>query len=439
MTALPILQPKLRRSALEAFEGCPYRFNVLYRMCLCGHSSADHDHGTGECCGQTKPKKAKRPSPDVLGFINPHLVPCDCEHFRPVEDRGDESQRGIAFHEIAFRYIARLAEARLTSDAEQAALAFKEGIALTQVGPHLLPDVTKLWDRFTGWFELDLDAYLHAEERQETDRFTWIPDLVYIYPNNVTIKDWKTYYKGLTREQALKEFQLRFYLLQALDIWPNFQTYTFVFNFVRLAYEVAITLTPEQIEDFRPDVEAIVLSMQEAERTDNYPAIQGSHCGLCRLACPLADNPMKLPVRFTDVRQAEAAFGRVLTMEQELKALRKSLSAWCKAEGPLVYRGQEYLHLPGTVSTFQATAVIDFLRDRGVASELIDAIILTRGAMGDFGRRKKAAPAVTAFLDDIERSITRWSFRHRKAGEQAPGGLTDVLADDEGGNDGTED
>ena len=77
-----------RRSALETFDGCPHRFRVLYEVCRnCGHHHGVHDDG--RCNGE-----------DGQG--------CMCPGFEHVEDRGDESQRGIAFHECAFRYIDRL-------------------------------------------------------------------------------------------------------------------------------------------------------------------------------------------------------------------------------------------------------------------------------------------------------------------------------------------
>lgn len=435
---IPVIQPKRRRSALETFDGCPYRFDVLYNLCICSHRHADHDPVTGECCGQVKPQRRRAGALNVVqpltldeAAVVAKKVPCECEQFRPVEDRGDESQRGIAFHEIAFRYIDRLARAKTPADAEEAALAYQEGIALSQVAPHLLPDVKKLWGRFSEWFQLDLKAYLSAEERQESERFTWIPDLVYVYPRNITIYDWKTYYKGLTEAQALREFQLQFYMLQAMEIWPNFDTYTFVFNFVRLGYQVSITLRPHQIEDFRPNVEAIMLAMNEAERTNNYPAIAGSHCQLCRLKCPLADNPMRLPVRFTTKSEAEHAFARVLTLEQELKALRKSLKGWCNQEGPLFYRGQEYRFDQYASRRYPVAPVIDFLRARGTPEDLIALITVSRSGLLDFAHPKKAPIPVLEMLADVEQATTRWSFRHRKAGEQAPAGLVDVLAGDD--------
>lgn len=382
---------KRRRSALESYDGCPYRYNQLYNL--------------------------------------------------GVEDRGDESQRGIAFHEAAFRYIARLAAKRLTADADEARAAFIEGVALTQLPAHIVHEVARIWERFAEYFELDLDAYMAAEEMQETERFTWIPDLVYVRPRGVEIKDWKTYYKGLTDVQARKEFQLKFYLVQAMDIWPGFPTYTFTFNFVRIGYEVSVTLTPDDIEKFRPEVESILVSLEGAEQSASWPAIPGSHCTLCRLKCPIVDSPARLPARFTNGQDAEAAAGEILALEQRLKALKKALAGWCNQEGPLTVKGQVFSHRPSELRSYPAGKAVDLLREYypnrlGADGETLldqgNLLQLSASAI------KKADPmklivqpkgVLHADLAEHEATSTRWAFRHSKAG------AVEDQDDDEGGDE----
>lgn len=366
--------PKRRRSALESFDGCPFRYNALYNQ------------------GQ--------------------------------EDRGDESHRGIAFHEMAFRYVEMLADAKVPADADLASRAFKQGVAVTQVAFHLLDELKKIWGRFTEWFQLDLDAYLEAEQRQETDRFTWIPDLVYVRPQGIEIWDWKTYYKGLTETQARREFQLKFYLLQALEIWPNFPSYTFVFVFVRIGYSVRVTMTPDQIEGFRDEVEAILLALQAAEVSQQYPAIPGSHCTLCRLACPIVDNPKRLPIRLTTRADADATAGEILVLEQRLKVLRKSLAGWCNQEGPLVVKGEEFAHRSAISRRYPADIVMELLAgayDKPAAPLVSTSAIKAVDPL-------KALLSNTTVAEDLDAaavSTTRWAFRHKKAGE------LDVADDDE--------
>lgn len=366
---------RYRRSALELFEACPWRFDQIYNQGL--------------------------------------------------EDRGDESQRGIAFHACAFAYITLLAAAHLQADLDLARQAFSEGLAVSRCPAHLATEVALLWRKFTEWFQLDLDGYMAAEEHQASGQFTWTPDLVYCRPGGIEIVDWKTYYKGLTETQAKQEFQLKFYLLQALAIWPGFPVYRFTFVFVRLGYSVTISLKPEEIEAFRPQVQGIVGKIEAARESGEYPPIPGSHCTLCRLACPLADSPKRLPVRLTTMDEAMAAAGDWLVLEQRLKALKKTLAAYCAANGPMVLNGQEFSHGEMALKTYPAGDVIDLLTKAGVddAGKLLTVS----------GTSIKAADRLKAVIDSealkkLETKKIRWEFRHRKAGEDHPKGKADVLA-----------
>lgn len=369
---------KWRRSALELFEACPFRFDQVYNQ--------------------------------------------------GMEDRGDESQRGIAFHACAFIYQGLLAKAGLAADADLARQSLSDGIALSNCPAHLASEVAKLWQRFTEWFQLDLAAYMLAEERQESSGgFTWQPDLVYCRPVGIEIVDWKTYFKGLTEIQARQEFQLKFYLLQAMDLWPNFPTYTFTFNFVRLGYQVPVSLKPEEIEAFRPQVQGIVQKIQRARETGEYPAIPGSHCTLCRLACPLADNPKRLPVRLTTKEEAVAAAGQWLVLEQQLKALKKSLGAWCSVEGPMVLNGQLFSHRETVLKSYPAGDVINLLTTAGV-DNAGKVLHVSATSVKEADRLKAVidSPALKALAETTQ----RWEFRHSKAGEEAPKGKKDVLEED---------
>lgn len=426
---------KRRRSALETFDGCPYRFNVLYRLCRCGHDVDLHDQGAGRCLhGQAGPVRL-----------------CACDAFTAIEDRGNESQRGIAFHECAFRYIARLADAGLVADAEEASLAFQEGVALSQCPSHLVDEVRRLWVPFTEWFQLDLRAYMEAEQQQASVRcmacawtgddedldlspsllpacpicrstnvagFTWIPDLVYVRPYEVEIIDWKTYYKGLTLSQAEREFQRKFYLWQARRIWPNFDRYAFTFNFVRLKYAVRTEATPTEIDSWTDEVQGILLSMAEAERTGNFPALAGSHCGLCRLKCPIADNPYKLPSRIVSVGDRNEAAARLLVIDRERRLLAQALDKHCQTEGPFVFNGQQFGQREKVKTTYPLPGLVALADQHDIP-------------LAGFLSKSGAAPLLkqlpVAAVQAIATKQTSWEFRHVKAGADPPAGAVDVL------------
>ena len=102
-----------------------------------------------------------------------------------VPDQSPASMRGIAFHAPAFGsertegYVPKLAKARLVSDHELAVQALREALPAEQIPAYLLPEVEDLFWGWTERFELDLDAYLLAEQTQQVAGFTWRPDLVY--------------------------------------------------------------------------------------------------------------------------------------------------------------------------------------------------------------------------------------------------------------------
>jgi hypothetical protein len=361
---------KRRRSALEAFDGCPWRYHQIYNL--------------------------------------------------GAEDKGDEANRGIAFHEIAFRYIDRLAKARTPMDAEELSLAISEGIALSNCPTALLDEVTELAGRWGSSFELDLDAYLTAEQRQESERFTWIPDLVYVRPTHVEILDWKTFYRGFTDAQARKEFQARFYLLQALEIWPGFPEYWFTFVFVRLNYRVTIKVTPDEIETWRPQVEGILAGLEAAERSGEWPAIPGSHCGLCRLACPIVDNPARLPVRLVSVEERDKAAGEILAGEQRLKALKKALAAYVGKEGPFVLNGQAFSQTETATVTYPANDTLDALKTAGAD---VSGITVSKTGIGKV--LKTLAADAQAVLAKLAVTKTGWRFGHKKAGADLDDGNDD--------------
>ncbi len=364
---------KRRRSSIETYNGCPYRYDQI---------------------------------------VN-----------KGVQDKGDESFRGVAFHEAALQYIRRLVRNQVSSDADEARAALADGIQLTNLPTHLLTELGRIWQRFSEWFQLDLDAYLSAEELLQTDRFTWIPDLVYVWPDGPEIIDWKTYYKGLTQAQARKEFQLKFYLLMALDIWPNFPTYTFTFNFVRLGYQVKVTLTPDEIEAFRPEVEGALAALESAEETGDYPAIPGSHCTLCRLACPLVDDPARLPIRVTTRAQAEHMAGQVLVFQQKMKTMQKALKGYVEAEGPFVVNGQEFKFRETIKRNYKVVDVLDHL-EQVYGPDSANAAALTVGPTAI--RSVDPLRALRDHPDLVATEDKRWSFVHQKAGH-----IADPDADDE--------
>lgn len=344
-----------------------------------------------------------------------------------VDDTGDEAVRGRAFHAAALVYVLRLAAKQTPADHEEAQLALKEGLAISPVPHHLVHHVDKL---FWGWarnFELDVQAFLEAEELGGTDR-TFRPDLVYARPQEIELQDWKTYYKGLTETQARQELQLRWYLLEALKKWPGFQRYRFTFVFVRLGYQVSLVFTPEEIQEWEAGVQGSIDAVTKAEDAGDFPALPGSHCTLCRLACPLVDNPFRTPIRITTAAEAEATGGQILALEQRLKILRKSLAGWSMVEGPVLVRGQEFAHRERTTVRYPLDKILDHIDD-----DQVGTVTVSQSALNTIWRKAQLIPAALQALAQRKQS---WPFTHKKAGEAIPVGKTDLLTEGDDGDEG---
>lgn len=370
--------PLLRRSDIESF-GCPYRYDLLVNQ--------------------------------------------------GADDTGDEAIRGRAVHAAHLVYVLLLVQHQVPQDFELAKEAFVQGLAISPVPDHLIDECERLFFRHVEHFELDLAAYVSAEEihgHDERGGRRWQPDLLYARPQELEIIDIKTYYKALTKKQALKELQLRWYLLEALKAYPGFPRYRFTFWFIRLNVIVSLAFTPEEIEAFEPGVHAQILTVERAHETGHYPALPGAHCQLCRLACPVQDEEYRLPGRIKDLEQAIDIGGRILAKSQELKQLRKVMGGWCQVEGPVDVNGQTFEYQAMEARSVQAGVVFDVLAEAGIdpddvgltfSGEVMNKILERRELTDDQRRRIEAASW----------GKTTYRLRHRKSGEHQPKGTHDVL------------
>lgn len=344
-------------------------------------------------------------------FGCPHRY--DAIYNRGADDTGDESKRGRVFHDCAWIYATRLASLNVSSDYEESQAAFAKGVEMGGCPDQLIHEVEQLFFRWAERFELDLQAFLVAEQLQRHGNRIFRPDLVYARPQELEITDLKTYYRGLTEAQALKELQLRWYLVEAKKVWPGFPRYRFTYDFVRLHYTVSLVFTPDEVDEFEPGVQASIDAIARAQRTGEYPAIPGSHCGLCRVVCPIVDDPARLPVRFTAPEHAQQGAGELLALGQRVKALRAALGSYCQEHGRIVVGGQEFSHYQETHRKWPAAEVIDFLRERGAA---VETLRIGKSGLGEHGK-KRAHLAVRDWLEKHEQTEQRWKFRTKKAGE----------------------
>ena len=330
-----------------------------------------------------------------------------------VPDQSDLASVGIGFHACAHRYIARLVQQGLTADAEEAGLAFTGGIASSLTPARLVPQVRTIYERWAERFELDLPHFLAAEEHQigKTDQ-TFTPDLVYGRPTGLEIKDFKTFWCGMTEAQVRADFQARFYIYNAMRIWPGFPSYTFTQEYVRFGTSTSVQFTNDDFHVFRVEVEAVMAAVQEAETRGEWPATAGPECAYCELRCPLADHPAVLPKRFTIPEQASLVGSWILAAETQLKGMKKALKAYCAAHGAVNVKGVEFAHRPVELRSYPLEDVIRVLKAR--KAEEMSGLTISHSALA---KLMKADPRIESDLLLVQQSKTSYRFGPKKLEE----------------------
>ena len=330
-----------------------------------------------------------------------------------VPDQSDLSMTGIGFHACAHKYIERLVQRGLTADAEEAGLAFKDGIASALTPARLVPQVRTIYERWAERFELDLPHFLAAEAHQigKTDQ-TFTPDLVYGRPTGLEIKDFKTFWHGMTEAQVRADFQARFYVYNAMRIWPNFPSYTFTQEYVRYGTSTSVQFTADDFGAFEAEVEAVAAAEREARHRGEWPATAGPECAYCELRCPLADHPAILPKRFTLPAQAVIVAEWLLAAETQLKATRKALKAYCAAHGAVNVKSVLFDHRPVLLKSYPLEDVLRVLKTRKAAE--MSGLMISHSALA---RLMKADPRIEQDLLPVQQEKTSWRFGPKKAEE----------------------
>jgi len=282
-----------------------------------------------------------------------------------VDDSSDYSLRGQAFAKIKHVYIERLLAIRAPQDEEEARQAFVEGIALHQTPQRLIPELRELWLRHAEWFALDLDRFLTAEERQEGDGLSFSPDLVYAHPEELEVVDDKTFWVCLTEVEAQASFQARFYIREAMKRWPHFPSYRFTFSFVRFHKTVSVTFKPSELEALDLEVGTTIARLRHAAETNQWPAVAGPSCRFCELRCPIADEPMRLPVRLSSPQAPQVA-AWILTADKMVKGMKKALKAYCAANGPVLVGDVEFNNRPVTSRQYPVGKLLEVLAARNL-------------------------------------------------------------------------
>lgn len=343
-----------------------------------------------------------------------------------VDDTSDLAMIGIGFHAIKHRYILRLLQHGLVSDAEEARDAFTRGVVVARTPSRLLPELRGLWDFHTAGakgFELPLDRFVAAEERQSSGQVTWAPDLVLAHPetNELEILDDKSGWAPAPTEDALRTlFQARVYSFYGMVRWPNFSRYRFTINAVRWGRSTSVVFSHEDLDNTERELAALIAVKEQAELDGYWPAVAGPACTYCDLICPI-ESPAQIPKRISSEEQFQALASYKLVAEAQKRGLDKVLKAYVLAHGPQIVNGIELANRPVLSRAYPIKPVVQGLSQIESAGGLDESDAMVSQALMTPLFKQFGKPLVD-LLAPLVRETTAYRFSGRKVGSQEDGG-----------------
>ena len=220
--------------------------------------------------------------------------------------------------------------------------------------------------------------------------------------------DWKTHFVALTEAEAQRQFQPRFYLWRAMQVWPGFPSYRFTFDFVRLGKQVSVVLTPAEVQDVDDDVQAKIQLVEHARREGVWPATMGPLCGYCTLTCAAVDDARRREVRVRSDAEAREAAVEMSALEHAYKSRLEAVQAWAAANGAVTAAGRVYEWKTSASITYPVEQVV--AQFAAHATPLPASLTLSHSALGSVLKAKKhrdLAQAIGQFA--IEKTGKRWS------------------------------
>jgi len=336
------------------------------------------------------------------------------------DDSSDIALTGIAGHAITYRYIQRLLAKGLTADVEEANEAFVEGVAQTKTPSRLIPDLRSVWFMLAEKFELPIDRFLGAEElvTRHEKQAKFRGDLILAHPdrNELEVIDFKFGWHPPATEYEVKLlFQARVYSWLAMAEWPNFLSYRFTIHAVRFNRFTSVTFTPSDLDPVELEVRAAIEVVEEAKRTQSWPAVPGPSCRFCTLDCPVIQQNIVVPKRILQATQAQRIGSWLLAADGMIKLAKTTLKAYVAAHGPVNVMGIEWANRASTRRSYPAKAVVQALSRIEKVGGLDGELSFSQSALNPF---------FTQFGKQLEDELAplasekpSWRFSAKRPGE----------------------
>lgn len=283
------------------------------------------------------------------------------EYLDGVDMSSAASRRGQAWHRMSELYIAALFEAKLTHDADLAQKALSQ--ARIETAGLTFEEFTDLEGLFTRWapnFRLDLEGHVAVETAMPVfGTLLRLDRIQAVDGETLRIYDAKTHW-AITPQGVLENsWQTNMYLAGARRVFPGWQHYQMVYEFIRWGvFSDVIEKTPAELDAVELAIAESDAAMDEAEDRQVFPATGGKACGTCSIAhtaCPLVLNGWAPSLTPQEAAGALSAIDRARTL------LIEGVKAHVEANGPVVAGGVEWANRPRVKVAYEAKRVWDVL------------------------------------------------------------------------------
>lgn len=165
------------------------------------------------------------------------------------------------------------------------------------------------------------------------------------------------------------------------------------------------TLTRQELQDARHDLELLVQRLADRFESWDFPAIHGAHCKRCPASseCPLPEHLRDHAGTINTPEEALEAGVKLAHDEDQLAARRAELRNWVKANGPIVMGDEEWTFVVSdSRSVKRAGKSTDWDGFMGAVTEAVEIGVpfdpddwIKRRTSSNFKRRRVSAESTT--------------------------------------------
>lgn len=344
------------------------------------------------------------------------------EYLQGVTNESDATRRGDVFHTSRSRYIGTLAERKMTADADLADEVWRSVNADSMLPMTEYHDAVRLWQAWTERYELNLQTFYSSERAVFCKPFNCylrMDEVHVVDADHLRIVDAKTHWRIPPVETIRESVQTGFYATGARHLYPGFQTYELVYDFVRYNQLISVTLSAAELDEWERWVTMSDEAMDMAETTGIFPPHPGEQCGTCHVACDVADHPQAVPLRLLTLEDAKAAAERIAVRDRDNDIDKEALKAWAKEHGPVAVNGIEWAHREMISRKYPAQQVLTIL----AASAVQFPIWLSASALKPvLSSKAKYSSDLTSSIASlaVESKTTRFSAKKTSGDDQKP-------------------